>query len=1032
MIEANMPVRVRDDPAKVGVATATTQVTNGRIYRTVRLSDGQLKAFPESRLEPILEAPDALSDLAAGRISAASDLGRLLTHVRLTGRLADLIYSMEATNTQFHAFQFKPVVKILNSASKGLLIADEVGLGKTIEAGLVWTELAARYDVQRLLIVCPKSLQPKWRAELRNKFRVFAQASDAVELLATLKEAELRGGDFAVVATISGVRQPRDWDDDEEPAKGARAELARYLNEKAGGEPLFDMVVFDEAHHLRNPETAQHKTARQLAELADYKLMLSATPINLKSEDLRSILRLIEPDLFDRESVFQELQSENEPIVAARERVLAPGSSLADIAEAIRAIQPGSLLRTDRRLDLLREQLTGDTITDSPARRAEIASRLEEMSMLGGIVNRTRRRDVTEMQVRRRAECRKWSMNEVEREFYDRASAAIRRYAFELDISELFLLSNSQRMLASCLPAAFLRWHEALADLGEEDEDAEDGRSRNAPGPLVRALAEVCTDPRDGPALSDADSKYQLLLRALRETWAARADEKLIIFSSFRGTLDYLEDRLGRDGVACEKMHGSVRRPREDVLRAFEDGAGPRVLLTSEIGGEGLDLQFCRILINYDLPWNPMRVEQRIGRIDRIGQTAETVEVFSLVCEATIEERVYERLYERLGLIERTLGGFEPILGDLVRELEGRLLDPNLRPDEVDVELERAATAAETRKRIEDDLEREAAGLIAHGDMILQRIKRTHEQQRWIQPRELYEYVKGALAGAFPRSRVDRASVEYEAYDLRLCAAGHSAFRKFLDERARRFETRFRREDGVRVAFAKLPEGVRSTSLEVITPTHPLVRFLAELRERGGRDLSARPAVVGRLPKGSAPSSVMAGRYGLAIQRWSVGGVTPQDRLVYAGVNLETGVLVAEEDAERLAGLAAAELEAMTLPAAEGSMHARTIREALIEGRMAADQQAFVDFEEAVHYDKRDTLLAVLNHQLQSQSAKVEARIEGWWASAGRAVRLIPAERAKLAKYVDRMSLKIEQAEHASHFDYEPPMTIAVAVVEVT
>src|SRR5690606_7054540 len=129
-------------------------------------------------------------------------------------------------------------------------------------------------------------------------------------------------------------------------------------------EPLFDMVVFDEAHHLRNPDTAQHKTARQIIELSDYKLMLSATPINLRSEDLRSILRLVEPDLFDREWIFGELQTENEPIVAARERVLSSKTNLAEVAEAISAISAGQLLKTDRRLDILKQQLAADPITD--------------------------------------------------------------------------------------------------------------------------------------------------------------------------------------------------------------------------------------------------------------------------------------------------------------------------------------------------------------------------------------------------------------------------------------------------------------------------------------------------------------------------------------------------------------------------------------------------------------------------------------------------------------------------------------------
>ena len=329
MIEAGLRVRIKDDPSRFGVATELTRETNGRLYRAVELSDGARKWVLDSRLEPLADAPDAVADFQAVRLSAPEDLGRILTHIRLTGRLADLIYSMEASNTDFHAFQFKPVVKILNSASKGLLIADEVGLGKTIEAGLVWKELAARYDVQRLLVVCPKSLQEKWRFELSTKFGMSVSTSNAAELLATLKEAETRGGDFAVVATLSGIRAPKDWDDVETPTPGSRGDLARYLAAQSGGDPLFDMVVFDEAHHLRNADTAQHKTARQIVELADYKLMLSATPINLRSEDLRSILRLVEPDLFDRQWIFDELQAENEPIVAARECALSPSATIA-------------------------------------------------------------------------------------------------------------------------------------------------------------------------------------------------------------------------------------------------------------------------------------------------------------------------------------------------------------------------------------------------------------------------------------------------------------------------------------------------------------------------------------------------------------------------------------------------------------------------------------------------------------------------------------------------------------------------------
>jgi len=1031
MVEVGTKVRVRNDPSKIGVFTGGTKNPGGRLYAQIELAGGSKTWVQAELLEPITEAPDALGDYAAGRFSDPGDLGQLLTHVRLTGDLADLIYSMEATNTDFHAFQFKPVIKILNSPSRGLLIADEVGLGKTIEAGLVWTELEARYDVQRLLVVCPKSLQEKWRLELRNKFGARAQAVNAEELLTALKDAEAHGGDFALVATLPGVRAPKDWEDPAETPKSSRAKLARFINDHGGGEPIFDMVVFDEAHHLRNPSTAQHQTARLMTEAADYKLMLSATPINLKSEDLRSILRLIEPELFDRAWIFEELQRENEPIVAARELALNSKATLADVADALDAIVPGELLKTDRRLEILKGQLRADRKTDTPARRVEIASRLEEMSMLGGVVNRTRRRDVVEIQVQRRAKMRLWQMTAEEQDFYDAASDVIRNYAWENDLSEGFLLANSQRMLASCLPAAYRRWASANFDLGLEGEDQELLPDAKPPGPLVAALATCCTDPGGYARLKALDAKYQLLRQALEDTWENDGDEKLIVFSSYRGTLDYLEERFKEDLVPAMKMHGGVSTDRMSLLRGFQEAQGRSVLLTSEVGGEGLDLQFCRILINYDLPWNPMRVEQRVGRIDRIGQRSPSVEVFNLICQGTIEARIYELLYDRLKLIERTLGGFEPILGEIVAGLEDRLLDPRLKPHEIDEQIERAATAAENRKRIEDQLEEEAAGLIAHGDMILQRIKHAHEQQRWIQAHELYGYVRSGLEAAFPGSTLDRTSHPFEAYQLRLSPSCQHAFTEFLDQRAKRANTLLRRGEAVTVVFGKRPEGVRESRIEVITTTHPFVRFLADVRTKRSHGLAARPALTGRLSRAALPRKLPKGRYGLVVQRWTTGGLNPQDKLAYAGAELQTGTALAEEDAEALAGVVLEALEPRTVSTEQAEAEAERIRIEILEGQLALRHDEFVSFEAAVQGDKRDTVLAVLRRQLESHKTKIEAKISEYLARGGKSAQIVPAERAKLARYMAKMEGRIAKAEASPIFDFEDPATLGVAVVEV-
>lgn len=1028
MFEEGLAVRHRSDPSQVGVTTGESKETGGRRYSKVKLSTGDLKWMLEMSLEAVTTVPDALADLAKAAFSKRSALSQTLTHIRLTGRLADLIYSMESTNTEFHAYQFKPVVKILNAASKGLLIADEVGLGKTIEAGLVWTELVARYDMQRLLVVCPKSLQEKWRLELSQKFGVRAQAVDAADLLRTLEEHERTGEDFALVATLSGIRAPKEWDSPDAPRKGARADLARFFHERAAAEPLFDLVVFDEAHHLRNSETAQHKTARQIVDLSDYKLMLSATPINLRSADLQAILRLVEPDLFDRDWIFNELQSENIPVVAAREAALRKDATFEDLNDAIEWIRPGRFLKTEGRLGVLRNILMGKSGPIPAQDKAMLAARLEEMSMLGGIVNRTRRRDVNDFKVQRRPQSCVWSMSEDERAFYDAASRAIVQYAVDADVNERFLLSNSQRMLASCLPAAYARWSDAVIDPGIDDPDEETTASPK--GPLSTMLSSVCGDANVQRALEASDNKLRILFDALRQSWGQDPDEKIIVFSSFRGTIDYLDKRLRAAGMPCVKMHGSVKRDRNDILREFQNTDGPMVLLTSEVGGEGLDLQFSRTLINYDLPWNPMKVEQRIGRIDRIGQRSPSVEVLSLICEGTIEERVYTRLYERLGLIVQTLGGYEPILGDLVRELESRLLDPNLSPEEAEAEIDRQASAAEARRIQEEALEKEAAGLIAHGDMILHRIQRTHEQQRWIQPFELYDYVSGAIQPAFPGTVLERAATDYDAYDFTFSAAGHLAFRTFMDERAKRFKTDLRRQEKVRIVFGKPPSHVRGVRLESVTTSHPLVRFAAKLRD-SGRALAARPAVAGSLPRPEALTHLPLGRYGLVVQKWSAGGATPQDRLVYAAVHLDTGHVIASEDAEGLTMAAARDMAPAATSLNDAAAAALAIQTRLIDEQLASEFNIFFETEEATHSDKRETLIAVLQQQLDAHRDRIERLNDERLREGGNRARIVPAERAKLAKYVALMDHRINQAQAASDFDCSEPETHATAIVEL-
>ncbi|NUM68600.1 hypothetical protein HUU39_25570, partial [candidate division KSB1 bacterium] len=171
-MEAGTLVRLKSDPGRSGVTTGRIKTSANRKLIQVRFPNN-VEYVPEDQLEiPPQFRENPLDLLEQGKLSLAKDLRRIITHVRLSGRLANLIYSMEITNTDFYAYQFKPILKLLNSATNGILIADEVGLGKTIESGLIWTELRMRYDFRRLFVLCPAVLREKWRLELRQRFGI--------------------------------------------------------------------------------------------------------------------------------------------------------------------------------------------------------------------------------------------------------------------------------------------------------------------------------------------------------------------------------------------------------------------------------------------------------------------------------------------------------------------------------------------------------------------------------------------------------------------------------------------------------------------------------------------------------------------------------------------------------------------------------------------------------------------------------------------------------------------------------------------
>jgi len=899
-------VRLRTDPVRGGVVQSGERVQAGDRMLPVQFLDGSVKWWPVSALERVPIAPPPLIErFADGRFAAPEWLRRTLARIRVTGRLSDVVYSMEATDTDFYAFQFKPVLKLLNSPTDGLLIADEVGLGKTIEAGLIWTELRARLESNRLLVLCPKTLCPKWQAELVHRFGVDARIVTAGDLIELLSRSGSRG--FAAIASMQSVRPPRGWDDSDgeaEPSKSDRRELARLLDNAADGQPLIDLLVIDEAHHMRNPETMLFALGRLANAISSHRVFLSATPIHLRNRDLHSLLRLIDPDTFEFETTLDDLIQTNAPIVRARDLVMKPNAPVEEILQCLNEAQNSEILRQSETLNLVREELAKPL---NMHKRAELAARLEQANQLANFVTRTRRRDVQEFRVIRHPNAPTLCMHEIEKQYYDAITEEVTEYAREMAASERFLLSTPQRLLTSSPAAASTHW-EASAPSGYDDPEEGDYDLENEDEdfrPLVNRLAALSRRLDLSSRLENVDSKYKLLLSQLQQHWSEYPDSKVIVFSSFKPTLNYLSRRLKADGIGSELLHGSVKEPRTAILDRFRDRASSRVLLSSEVGSEGIDLQFCWVIINYDLPWNPMRLEQRIGRVDRLGQKNEKVIILNLIYDGTIDDLIYTRLFTRLGIGTRALGEFEAVLGEPIRQMTLKLIDPTLTDQQKKDVIDETQQAIANLKQVEDRLEAEAGALIQHGDYILQRIQDARDLNRWLKPEDILIYVRDRLRRSFQGCTIEATPPGSNSYRIFLSAGAREAFALFLSRRALRNATLILEGNELqRFEFSSSVVQSHERFKEIISQVHPLVRFAADLDRRD--ELGIRPEPVAAIVRaGEAGSSCKPGIYVTAIRRWasvsSENDSTPTTRLAFSGACLETGCLIEPDKAEALA-----------------------------------------------------------------------------------------------------------------------------------
>jgi len=458
-----------------------------------------------------------------------------------------------------HIHDLEPMPHQLDTARKVLhdmrgraILADEVGLGKTIEAGLILKEYMVRGLVRKALILVPASLVLQWVRELNQKFGISATAQ---------KKAYMWTGCDVVVASMDTAKR--------DPHRSIVLGLD------------YDMLIIDEAHKLKNKKTTNYKFVCELRK--KYCLLLTATPIQNDLQELYNLITVLKPGQLGGQSSFQNHYTVDK--------------------------------RTAKNEDELQQELSK-------------------------VMIRNRRMDGNVEWTKRKVTNHALTLSSEEQALYDGVTDFVRKRYEEnaYDLSSMLSLITLQREVCSSRDAVFI----TLVNMFKKT--AEDSPQRARIWDLVELIRGI-----------QANTKAEKAMDIIRGI-----DDKVIIFTEYRASQEYLLNYLKERDIAAVPYRGGMNRGKKDwMMDLFKRRA--KVLVATEAGGEGINLQFCNHMINFDLPWNPMRVEQRIGRVHRLGQTRD-VHIYNLSTVGTIEEHILHLLHEKINMFESVIGELDVIL----------------------------------------------------------------------------------------------------------------------------------------------------------------------------------------------------------------------------------------------------------------------------------------------------------------------------------------------------------------------------------
>jgi len=508
------------------------------------------RAFPEQLPDELAAYLPLLQQLGKAAPLAQDDAQLVDEAITVWMRPGfDTFVSLPRLRFQPFPYQLQAAASVLRRMRGRAILADEVGLGKTIEAGLVLSELSLRSQAEHVLILVPSGLVEQWTEELDRKFGLpfLAYGSTAWQ------QNERALQEPILIVPLPAARRA--------PLRDALAAIA------------WDLVIVDEAHRLKNPQTASARLVKALR--TRRMLLLTATPVENRLEDLFHLVTLVRPGQL---GTLQQFRSRYGPTAG------------------------------------------GEGARDMVGLQAQMRQ----------VMVRHRRSEVALMLPRRLAETLRVAPQPEEAALYTVVSDRVRAKAQEASNTQVFALRSVQRLAGSS-------WR-ALAPSLEK---------MGWPDLAQRAAAMAATN------------KARTLVELLRRHHAK--GEKVVVFTAFRETLSYLAELAAADGLPAAVYHGSLSRREKDAAIAAFRGDLP-VLLTTEAAGEGRNLQFCHVMINYDLPWHPMQIEQRLGRIHRIGQEHDVL-LTNLVTRDTVEDHILRVLEAKVNLFELVIGELDMILG---------------------------------------------------------------------------------------------------------------------------------------------------------------------------------------------------------------------------------------------------------------------------------------------------------------------------------------------------------------------------------